>query len=209
MKWEVITIWTVIGITNPSGTPPPSLEFLDPIICSSSHTVHSTDHGDYSESHRRVIKTSSAHHDSQAYSSRNPTCSTQILEKDRERKGVELYVFPSCVWIWLIEVLRERYVRDDIPCGYEDCHLCNDFPGYKAVLPKVGYTKHARFDGREGHYLVIDTNVVLSQVSCISAQFEAKLTDLDRLACRFTLQSAVDSPLDSVAGDSSSVIAPL
>lgn len=61
-------------------------------------------------------------------------------------------------------VLRERYVRSDIPCGLVSCDVCEDFPGQKNVLPRTGYTKHARFTGRSGHFLVVDTNIVLHQV---------------------------------------------
>ena len=63
-------------------------------------------------------------------------------------------------------VLRERYVRDDIPCGYEKCHLCTTFPGFKPVLPTIGFQGHTKYAAKEGHWLVIDTNIVLHQVSC-------------------------------------------
>ena len=33
------------------------------------------------------------------------------------------------------------------------------------MLPRIGYTNHTKFNERSGHYLVVDTNVVLSQVS--------------------------------------------
>jgi len=64
----------------------------------------------------------------------------------------------------LTVVLRERYVRDDIPCGFESCHLCSSFPGFKPVLPEIGYTNHSKFNDKAGFYLVVDTNVVLHQV---------------------------------------------
>ena len=63
-------------------------------------------------------------------------------------------------------VLREKYVRDDIPCGFAECHLCADFPGFRPVLPEKGYTAHSKFTSKNGHWLVIDTNIVLHQVSC-------------------------------------------
>ncbi|KAK1926504.1 hypothetical protein DB88DRAFT_450259, partial [Papiliotrema laurentii] len=69
----------------------------------------------------------------------------------------------------VLSVLRERYVRDDIPCGFEQCHLCRNFPGFKAVLPKIGYTNHSKFNERPGHYLVVDTNVVLNQIDLLVA----------------------------------------
>ncbi|WVQ84127.1 hypothetical protein IAT38_006274 [Cryptococcus sp. DSM 104549] len=68
----------------------------------------------------------------------------------------------------VMNVLRERYVRDDIPCGFEKCHLCQDFPGFKPVLPEAGYTQHSKFNGA-GHWLVIDTNVVLHQMDLLAA----------------------------------------
>lgn len=61
-------------------------------------------------------------------------------------------------------VLRERYLRDDIPCGYEGCKECADYPGYRAALPAVGFTKHRKWTGAAGHWLVVDTNIVLGQV---------------------------------------------
>ena len=61
--------------------------------------------------------------------------------------------------------MRERYLRSDIPCGYEACFECSSFPGYKAVLPVEGARGHAKFNGKAGHWLVIDTNIVLHQVS--------------------------------------------
>ncbi|GFZ46672.1 Chromosome disjunction protein 3 [Saitozyma sp. JCM 24511] len=69
----------------------------------------------------------------------------------------------------VLNFLRERYVRDDIACGFEECHLCADFPGFKPVLPKRGYTLHTKFAAKEGHWLVIDTNVVLHQMDLLSA----------------------------------------
>ncbi|KAK4689829.1 exosome complex exonuclease DIS3/RRP44, partial [Tremellales sp. Uapishka_1] len=62
----------------------------------------------------------------------------------------------------VLSFLRERYVRDDIPCGYEQCHLCSDFPGYKPVLPRTGYAAHARFSGREGHWQLAHSEGLLA-----------------------------------------------
>lgn len=72
-------------------------------------------------------------------------------------------------WTLNITVLRERYVRDDIPCGYESCHLCASFPGFRPVLPKTGFKGHTKYITKEGHWLVVDTNIVLHQVGHISA----------------------------------------
>ncbi|GHJ89926.1 hypothetical protein NliqN6_6328 [Naganishia liquefaciens] len=69
----------------------------------------------------------------------------------------------------VIKVLRERYLRDDIPCGYEGCKECADYPGYRAALPAVGFTKHRKWTGVAGHWLVVDTNIVLGQMDLLAA----------------------------------------
>ncbi|KAL7418616.1 exosome catalytic subunit dis3 [Cryptotrichosporon argae] len=66
-------------------------------------------------------------------------------------------------------ILREKYVREDIPCGFEECDLCADFPGFKPVLPARGYTQHAKFAWKQGHWLVVDTNIVLHQIDLLLA----------------------------------------
>ncbi len=55
-------------------------------------------------------------------------------------------------------------MRDDIPCGFEACHICSEYPGFRPVLPQRGYTKHSKFTYPSGHWLVVDTNIVLHQV---------------------------------------------
>ena len=65
----------------------------------------------------------------------------------------------------LTPVVRERYVRDDIPCGFERCEECARFPGYRPVLPRKGITQQMKLVSPNGHYLVVDTNIVLHQVS--------------------------------------------
>ncbi|KAJ9101817.1 hypothetical protein QFC21_003156 [Naganishia friedmannii] len=69
----------------------------------------------------------------------------------------------------VIKVLRERYLRDDIPCGYEGCKECVDYPGYRAALPSVGYNKHTKWTQEAGHWLVVDTNIVLGQMDLLAA----------------------------------------
>ncbi|ORY27766.1 hypothetical protein BCR39DRAFT_589039 [Naematelia encephala] len=65
-------------------------------------------------------------------------------------------------------ILRERYVRNDISCGFEACLFCQEFPGYKPVLPTIGYRKHTKLTDHEGHWLVIDTNIVLHQMDLLT-----------------------------------------
>ncbi|CAD6582390.1 MAG: exosome catalytic subunit dis3 [Tremellales sp. Tagirdzhanova-0007] len=54
----------------------------------------------------------------------------------------------------VLNILRERYVREDIPCGYEDCVHCDEFPGYRPVLPRIGFTQHMKSSGKEGHFVM-------------------------------------------------------
>jgi exosome complex exonuclease DIS3/RRP44 len=94
-----------------------------------------------------------------------PLSQTKFLKKTAKGKVLSCMSHAARCNRLLTEVLRERYVRDDVPCGYAACHLCSNFPGYKAILPKTGYSNHAKFTGKQGHFLVIDTNIVLHQVS--------------------------------------------
>jgi exosome complex exonuclease DIS3/RRP44 len=55
-------------------------------------------------------------------------------------------------------VLRERYLRDDVACGIEQCRECN-----ADVLPASGDRTHTMFP--HGHFILPDTNVFLSQVN--------------------------------------------
>lgn len=66
-------------------------------------------------------------------------------------------------------VLRERYLRSDIPCGYACCTECATFPGFKPVLPSVGYTAHRKLQQASpaGHWLIVDTNIVLHQMDLL------------------------------------------
>ncbi|WWC59353.1 uncharacterized protein I303_101905 [Kwoniella dejecticola CBS 10117] len=69
----------------------------------------------------------------------------------------------------VLNILRERYLRDDIPCGVEGCQVCIDYPGYRSVLPLKGYTDHTKYGQGQGHWLVIDTNIVLHQIDLLTA----------------------------------------
>ena len=63
-----------------------------------------------------------------------------------------------------VSVLRERYLRDDVSCGIENCTACDCNQG----LPASGDKTHSAFP--EGHFIIPDTNVFLSQVSIFSYQ---------------------------------------
>ncbi|KAG5643684.1 hypothetical protein DXG03_000517 [Asterophora parasitica] len=61
-------------------------------------------------------------------------------------------------------VLRERYLRDDVACGIHACPSC--FTPHN-VLPSAGDTSHASFP--EGHFVLPDTNVFLSQMDLVES----------------------------------------
>ncbi|KAF8839454.1 RNB-domain-containing protein [Paxillus ammoniavirescens] len=65
----------------------------------------------------------------------------------------------------VIKVLRERYLRDDVYCGIVDCKLCSG--AVNAVLPPSGDLTHNQFPN--GHYVLPDTNVFLSQMDLIES----------------------------------------
>ena len=57
-------------------------------------------------------------------------------------------------------VIRERYLRDDVSCGIEMCRECISSPVPR--LPFSGAGDHKLFPN--GHFVLPDTNVFLSQV---------------------------------------------
>jgi exosome complex exonuclease DIS3/RRP44 len=60
----------------------------------------------------------------------------------------------------LPQVIRERYLRDDVSCGIEKCRECISSPGSR--LPFSGAANHKLFPN--GHFVLPDTNVFLAQV---------------------------------------------
>lgn len=70
-------------------------------------------------------------------------------------------------------VIRERYVRNDIPCGSASCELCLD-ENQKPVLPEGGF-KGSKLVPK-GHFVVPDTNAFLHQVrTCSSVACERRV----------------------------------
>ncbi|KAK2462485.1 hypothetical protein APHAL10511_005455 [Amanita phalloides] len=70
----------------------------------------------------------------------------------------------------VIKVLRERYLRDDVDCGITGCTICKGLDGMKgelAMLPGQGDTSHPLFP--DGHFLLPDTNVFLSQMDLLES----------------------------------------
>ncbi|KAF9456707.1 RNB-domain-containing protein [Collybia nuda] len=65
----------------------------------------------------------------------------------------------------VIKVLRERYLRDDVGCGVQNCSTC---PGSSDdVLPAYGDTRHQSYP--DGHFILPDTNVFLSQMDLVES----------------------------------------
>ncbi|KAJ7748468.1 hypothetical protein DFH07DRAFT_829791 [Mycena maculata] len=65
----------------------------------------------------------------------------------------------------VIKVLRERYLRDDVGCGIQNCTSCENSTAY--TLPFTGDTQHKSFPN--GHFLLPDTNVFLSQMDLMES----------------------------------------
>ncbi|THH15025.1 hypothetical protein EW146_g5397 [Bondarzewia mesenterica] len=61
----------------------------------------------------------------------------------------------------LFEVIRERYLRDDVVCGIQGCRECSS--STESALPVNGALDHKLFPN--GHFILPDTNVFLAQVS--------------------------------------------
>jgi len=65
----------------------------------------------------------------------------------------------------VIKVLRERYLRDDVACGIQDCTACPR--SSEDVLPASGDPRHKLFPN--GHYILPDTNVFLAQMDLVES----------------------------------------
>ncbi|KAJ6501480.1 hypothetical protein C8R47DRAFT_228458 [Mycena vitilis] len=72
----------------------------------------------------------------------------------------------------VIKVLRERYLRDDVGCGIQNCSSCDNSTA--DTLPFSGDTQHKSFP--QGHFVLPDTNVFLSQMDLMeSALFKTPI----------------------------------
>ncbi|KAF7340136.1 Exosome complex exonuclease dis3 [Mycena venus] len=65
----------------------------------------------------------------------------------------------------VIKVLRERYLRDDVGCGIQNCSSCDNSTA--DTLPFAGDTQHKSFP--DGHFVLPDTNVFLSQMDLMES----------------------------------------
>ena len=75
-----------------------------------------------------------------------------------------------------MKVVREHYLRDDIPCGAEDCgnEECKELYSSELHLERAGRVTLLSPDPQSKtdacnfpHYVVIDSNVALEQIDCL------------------------------------------
>lgn len=69
-----------------------------------------------------------------------------------------------------IKVVREHYLRNDIPCFSQACNKCQDLLKADAtgVLPKLVLSEQpAKLKSGERHYIVLDTNIVLHAIDLL------------------------------------------
>ncbi|CCA72877.1 probable DIS3 3`-5` exoribonuclease required for 3` end formation of 5.8S rRNA [Serendipita indica DSM 11827] len=72
----------------------------------------------------------------------------------------------------VIKVLRERYLRDDIPCGINECPYC--ITQQSRPLSLAVAARHSDYPA--GHYVIPDTNIFLNQMDLMeSPLFDAPL----------------------------------
>src|ERR1700677_4298236 len=62
-----------------------------------------------------------------------------------------------------VEVLRERYLRDDVGCGIQSRGICPSTT--EEIFPASGDLQHKLF--LNGHFVLPDTNVFLAQMDLI------------------------------------------
>ncbi|KAI0287919.1 RNB-domain-containing protein [Russula brevipes] len=67
----------------------------------------------------------------------------------------------------VVKIIRERYLRDDVPCGIEKCRECTSTPVPR--LPFSGVVDHKLFPN--GHFVLPDTNVFLAQMDLMESSY--------------------------------------
>ena len=75
-------------------------------------------------------------------------------------------------------VLRERYLRNDVPCGIANCPACTGYDSLSretgSLLPFDGGKGHKSYPN--GHILLPDTNAFLHQVRLLVFMLIAEFT---------------------------------
>lgn len=74
----------------------------------------------------------------------------------------------------ILRVARERYLRDDISCGSLACPECRQISKKYPELPTPCLSSHGIQDNRsvglgKGHYILLDTNVILHQMDLLES----------------------------------------
>ena len=75
--------------------------------------------------------------------------------------------------IFLFQVVREHYLRDDLSCGILDFDRdpvplsLENKPANCGILDESPVSASSRF--KDSHYVVVDTNVVLNQIDVLEA----------------------------------------
>nr|POE49282.1 exosome complex exonuclease dis3 [Quercus suber] len=93
------------------------------------------------------------------------------------------------------KIVREIYLRQDIPCSSQLCAICLDLapPGFshKSELPVLSATPAGAKQYPEGHYLIPDTNAFLSAMDL----FEAEGTVQDVIVLQTVLEEVKNRSL--------------
>ncbi|CED85602.1 Exosomal 3'-5' exoribonuclease complex, subunit Rrp44/Dis3 [Phaffia rhodozyma] len=71
------------------------------------------------------------------------------------------------------KILKERYLRDDIPCGSKFCSVCSYEEEAQPSLPEQGFTGSNLIP--RGHYVIPDTNAFLHQMDLLTSPLLASL----------------------------------
>ena len=110
--------------------------------------------------------------DQETASYRSSPHPAQVFQENCERQGYQRYttrLANAQITNGCAEVLRERYLRDDVGCGIESCRMCPTTT--EEILPSSGEPKHKLFPN--GHFVLPDTNVFLAQMDLIESSLFA------------------------------------
>ena len=70
----------------------------------------------------------------------------------------------------ILKIVREHYLRDDIACGQEDCHKCDDI--YRIAPPNAYLSKKPRLDSskqfKKAHIVIPAATALIQQIDVIA-----------------------------------------